>query len=126
MILQIEVMKLLKKYLSNKKIFVCKSKILKYELSKNKIRNKAWKARILYESINGIELNYNSKIKQRAIELKKYNIKEMDALHIAIAEWYNIDAFITTDRLLINAVQRAKLKIKVMNPIDFWEVLSDE
>ena len=90
------------------------------------MKNKAWKTRILYNSLNGIELKYNNKIRERAIELQKLHIKGMDSLHIAIAEWYNLDIFITTDRLLINAGKRAKLKLKIMNPIEFWEVLNNE
>ena len=43
----------------------------------------------------------------------------MDAYHIAYAESLNIDYLITTDRLLINASNRANLKIKVINPINF-------
>ena len=81
---------------------------------------------MLYNLLNAIELEYNDKIKERAIELREFNIKEIDSIHIAIAEWYNLDVFITTDKLLINAAKKANLKIKVMNPIDFWEVLNNE
>lgn len=55
----------------------------------------------------------------RDYEIRKYNIKDMDSLHIAYAESFNIDYFITTDKLLINASKRAGLKMKVMNPIEF-------
>lgn len=43
----------------------------------------------------------------------------MDAYHIAYAESSNIDYFITTDKLLINASSRANLNVKVINPISF-------
>ena len=43
----------------------------------------------------------------------------MDSLHLAFAESKDVDYFITTDRLLINASNRANLKIKVINPIEF-------
>ena len=62
---------------------------------------------------------YSKEIKQRSIQLRKYNIKDMDALHLAFAESKEIDYFITTDKLLINASKRANLKIKVINPIEF-------
>ena len=65
------------------------------------------------------QINYSQELKQRAIELKQFNIKDMDALHLAFAESSDIDYFITTDRLLINASKRANLKIKVINPIEF-------
>ena len=61
----------------------------------------------------------DDKIIKRAYEIRKYNIKDMDSLHIAYAESFNIDYFITTDKLLINASKRAGLKMKVINPIEF-------
>ena len=73
----------------------------------------------LYDAMELIEIYYSEKIKKRAIELRAYNIKDMDSLHLAFAESKNIDYFITTDRLLINVSKRANLKIKVINPIEF-------
>lgn len=107
-------------------VVIFKSQAIRYELSKNNIKNKSWKVRVFYELLSGEELKYNNRIKQRAIELRKFNIKDLDSIHLAIAEWYNLDVFITTDKQLINAAKRAKVGIKVMNPIEFWEVLKDE
>ncbi len=73
----------------------------------------------IYNKLNLTSIEFSDKIMERAYEIKKYNIKDMDALHIAYAESINIDYLITTDRLLINASNRATLKTKVMNPIDF-------
>lgn len=56
---------------------------------------------------------------QRAIELREYNIKNMDSLHLAFAESVPVDYFLTTDKLLINASKRANLKINVVNPVEF-------
>lgn len=50
----------------------------------------------------------------------------MDALHIAFAENSEIDYFVTTDRILSNTAARIKLKTKVLNPIEFLEVLENE
>ena len=72
----------------------------------------------IYDKLNLTNIEFSDKIMERAYEIKKYNIKDMDALHIAYAESINIDYLITTDRLLINASNRATLKTKVMNPID--------
>ena len=73
----------------------------------------------IYNKLNLTSIEFSDKIMERAYEIKKYNIKDMDALHIAYAESINIDYLIITDRLLINASNRATLKTKVMNPIDF-------
>lgn len=109
---------ILKKFI-NKELEIYKSKVIDFEISKIKDGNKRRQVEDLYDAMNLKEINYLSEIENRAIELKKYNIKDMDALHIAYAESINIDYLITTDRLLINAAKRANLNIKVINPIEF-------
>ena len=73
----------------------------------------------IYNKLNLTSIEFSDKIMERAYEIKKYNIKDMDSLHLAFAESKDVDYFITTDRLLINASKRANLKIKVINPIEF-------
>ncbi len=90
-------------------------------LEMNNIKDQIKRAKVLevYNKLNLTNIKFSEKIKQRAIELRQYNIKDMDSLHIAYAESLNLDYFITTDRLLINVSNRANLKIKVINPINF-------
>lgn len=90
-------------------------------LEMNNIKDQIKRAKVLevYNKLNLANIKFSEKIKQRAIELRQYNIKDMDSLHIAYAESLNLNYFITTDRLLINASNRANLKIKVINPINF-------
>lgn len=107
-----------KRYVS-KKIEIYKSIVIDLEISKIKSDSKRRQVEDLYDAMELAEIDYSNEIKKRAIELKQYNIKYMDALHLAFAESKNIDYFITTDRLLINASNRANLKIKVVNPIEF-------
>ncbi len=87
----------------------------------NNIKDKIKRAKVIqvYNKLNLINIPFSNSIVMRAIEIRKHNIKNMDSLHIAYAESSNIDYFITTDRLLINASNRAKLKLKVINPINF-------
>ena len=87
----------------------------------NNIKDQIKKAKVLevYNKLNLINIPFSNNIIKRASELRKYNIKNMDSLHIAYAESSNIDYFITTDRLLINASSRANLNVKVINPISF-------
>ena len=103
----------------NKEVEIYKSMAIDFEISKIKSDNKRRQVEDLYDAIESIEIAYSQKIKQRAIELREYNIKDMDSLHLAFAESEDVDYFITTDRLLINASKRANLKIKVINPIEF-------
>ena len=87
----------------------------------NNIKDQIKKAKVLevYNKLNLINIPFSNNIIKRASELRKYNIKNMDSLHIAYAESSNIDYFITTDKLLINASSRANLNVKVINPISF-------
>ena len=84
-----------------------------------KLDNKRRQVEDLYDAMELSQITYTPEIKQRALELKQFNIKDMDALHLSFAESTDIDYFITTDRLLINASKRANLRIKVINPIEF-------
>lgn len=103
----------------NKEVKIYKSMAIDFEISKIKSDNKRRQVEDLYDAMELIEIDYSEEIKQIAIELRQYNIKDMDSLHLAFAENNDIDYFITTDRLLINASKRANLKIKVINPIEF-------
>jgi len=103
----------------NKEVKIYKSMAIDFEISRIKVENKRRQVEDLYDAMDLTEIVYSKEINQRAVELTKYNIKSMDALHLAFAENKDIDFFITTDRLLINASKRANLKIKVINPIEF-------
>lgn len=103
----------------NKEVEIYKSMAIDFEISKIKSDNKRRQVEDLYDAMELTEIDYSEEIKQRAIELRQYNIKDMDSLHLAFAESKNVDYLITTDRLLINASKRANLKIKVINPIEF-------
>lgn len=104
---------------ANKEIEIYKSMAIEFELSKIKNDNKRRQVEDLLDSMDLIEIEYSQAIKNRAIELINYNIKDMDALHIAFAESRHIDYFITTDKLLINSSKRVKLNIKIINPVEF-------
>ena len=103
----------------NKEVEIYKSMAIDFEISKIKPDNKRRQVEDLYDAVELIEIDYSEEIKQIAIELRQYNIKDMDSLHLAFATSNDIDYFITTDRLLINASKRANLKIKVINTIEF-------
>ena len=103
----------------NKEVSIYKSMAIDFEISNIKMDNKRRQVEDLYDAMELLEINYTEEIKKRAMELRKYNIKDMDALHLAFAESKDIDYFITTDRLLIHFSKRTNLKIKVINPIEF-------
>lgn len=116
---EVEAIETIFKMYTNGEIEIYGSVAINFEISKIKFGNKRRQVEDLYDAMNLKEIPYSLLVRQRAIELKKYNIKDMDSLHIALAESIDIDYFITTDRLLINASKRANLKIKVINPVNF-------
>lgn len=109
---------ILEKYIK-KELDIYKSLAIDFEISKMKNNIKKIQVMVLYKTLNLAKIEYMVEVKQRALELKNYNIKDMDALHLAFAEKGDVDYFITTDKILINASKRANLKFKVMNPIEF-------
>ena len=109
---------ILRKY-ENGDLEVYTSKIVSFEMSKIKDQNKKRQVEDLYNSLALKTITYNQAVKQRAIEIESYNIKRMDALHMALAESIDIDYLITTDKLFINGAIRLNSKIKVISPIEF-------
>ena len=72
-------------------------------------------------------IEINEHIIGRARELEKRGVKPFDALHIASAEFEEVDVFLTTDKKLINSTRNADVTVKVLNPaIWFMEVLYNE
>ena len=102
------------------------SSLVELEMEDNKNPIKKEQVTLFYNSINNkASIPLSKAINERAKELlAKYNIKYKDALHIAYCETEKIDYILSTDKLFINASKRAKLDIKVINPIEFIEEVS--
>jgi len=103
----------------NNDLEIYTSEVIEFEISNISNLSKRRQIEDLYDMLSLINIESNESIKERAHELKKYNIKDMDALHISFAESGNIDYFITTDKFLINVSNRAKLSVKIIDPIKF-------
>lgn len=101
------------------KYLAYKSSAIDFELSKAQESYKKDQVLNLYNCLNMSIIETNKQVKLRAKELTTYNIKYMDALHIAHCELSNIDYMITTDRILINTVKKTNIKLKVINPVEF-------
>lgn len=101
------------------KIKIYKSRAIEYELSKISTGVKKKQVQYLYNELELEHISYTYELDKRVLDLEKYNIHYMDAYHIAYAESKNIDYLITVDKQLINGSKRAKLQVKVINPIEF-------
>lgn len=108
-----------------KKYVVYSSLIVEMEIERNKNTAKLSDVLVFYNSVKPNKIKFNMSVDARATELlEKYNIKYQDGLHIAYCELEGIDYLLSTDKLLINASNRANLNLKVVNPKDFIEEVS--
>lgn len=105
------------------KISLVSSEVLEFEASK--MANSTRKE-LTFEILNKMSefIRLNEKIIKEAEKFVKKNIKSLDALHLAVAEFSQVDFFCTCDlKLLKNAKKISTLKIKVVSPIELIEEL---
>jgi predicted nucleic acid-binding protein len=77
-----------------------------------------------YLRIAALRVLVDENIRNRAEQLEQEGVKAIDALHVACAEAFQSDYFITCDKRLINRCQN--LSITVINPNNFvFEVEND-
>ena len=117
--LEAQAIKMIINKFCNNEFMIYTSAALEFEMKSTKNVIKKEKVLEIYNKLKLTNIENSEKIIKRAYEIRKYNIKDMDALHIAYAESVNIDYLITTDRLLINASKKADVKVKLINPINF-------
>ena len=101
------------------------SDVLLDEIMETPDSDKREKVMLLYNAATE-HINFTDGIYARSKELESANIKSFDALHIASAESVEADVFLTTDRKLVKAAERADTHIPIRNPL-VWlaEVLYD-
>jgi len=96
--------------------------IIHYENNDNPFVDKK-KQIALWESKSASIVTFNHEIQLQAESIMKLGIKTKDSLHIACAISANADAFITTDRKLLNKHVNG---IIITNPMDFIRRYFDE
>jgi len=102
------------------------SDIIILEATKNPGAIKMQKVLRLHDGAT-IKTKYSAEIKLRAEQFRECGVKLFDSLHLASAEYAEVDVFLTTDKQLLNASLRSDIKIRVENPLNFYmEVLDHE
>ena len=100
------------------------SRAVEFELSKTKDISKKMNVLVFYDSVQKTLLDFHDNIEFLASDYESYNIRYMDALHIAYCDFNKMDYMLTTDKGLINAARRVQTLVKVINPLEFvMEVL---
>ena len=102
------------------------SEVVDLELAESSNREKLDKVRALC-SISKERLVVDEAAAEQAIEFQRCGIKEMDSLHLAVAEENEIDVLLTTDDAFLSAAKRINTNVIVANPV-VWlmEVLRHE
>jgi len=102
------------------------SEIIDLEFGRQTNLRRLKKVQALY-SVASRRLILTEQAQHRAEELQGHGIKVLDSLHLAVAEVFNIDVFLTTDDNLLRAADRILTSIIVANPVTWlMEVLRNE
>ncbi len=99
------------------------SEVLELEVSK---MTNGTRKELTFETLNKISefIRVNDEIIEEAEAFIQRNIKPLDALHLAVAEFAKVQFFCTSDmKLLKNARKIPTLKTKVVTPIELIEEL---
>ena len=100
-----------------RKVEVLGSDIINDELSQNPDNERREKVGLLI-SIASSHVSLTTAIERRSVELQKWGIAPLDALHLASAESARADCFLSTDDILLRKASRHRsdFKVKVENP----------
>lgn len=108
--------------IEKKEIGLVNSSVIEYENSKNPFfGRKIWISTYLSKAT--FYQNLNLQIKERAKEIEKLRISAIDSLHLASAEFANIDYFITCD---YDIIRKYRDNLKVIDPIDFVKIFKSK
>lgn len=89
-----------------------------YEIENILIQEKRRKVEMFLSLVHN-KVGSNPEIEKRAEHLIHRGLHTLDALHIASAEAGKADVFLTTDDQIIKKAKQLKLRIEIVNPVDW-------
>jgi predicted nucleic acid-binding protein len=95
------------------------SEVIDFELSAIKDEDKLLRIKQLY-SLAEKRLPLTEQAKIRAASLQGQGLSLFDSLHLASAENFHQDVFLTTDDKLLKKVEAIILSIRVANPVTWF------
>jgi predicted nucleic acid-binding protein len=95
------------------------SDVLLYEIMKNPNPYSRNKTLMLF-SIAKEKISLEKKIMERANEIRKYGVKDLDSLHFASAEHKNVDVLLSVDTDFIKHSKQIETKLTVDNPVNWY------
>jgi len=102
------------------------SGMIEYELSKLQDIDRLEKIQMLLVASRE-RLELTPQVEKLARSFVGHGLKPFDSLHLALAESYGVDVFLTTDDRLLRSARKLNLNIMVSNPVSWlMEVTTDE
>ena len=95
------------------------SEIIDFELSAIKDEDKFLRIKQLYSLAENI-LPLTDQAKTRSAALRRQGLALLDSLHLAVAETFQQDIFLTTDDKLLKKAKAITLDLKVANPVSWF------
>ena len=95
------------------------SEIIDYEISAIKDEDKSLRVKQLYSVAENL-LPMTDQVKTRAASLQGQGLALLDSLHLASAEMFHQDIFLTTDDKLLKRSKILALGIRVANPVTWF------
>lgn len=95
------------------------SKALDFEMAQCPDPIKLGKIRGLY-AIAQNRLSVTEAVEARSLELQRQGLALFDSLHVALAEAYQQDVFLTTDDKLCRTAAAITLRVRVVNPVAWF------
>ncbi len=104
---------------------LCGSQMLVKEIADTPDAFKRERLELMY-SLCSSEVEVTESIIERAYDIREYsNIRTKDSIHLACAEYANVDVLLTVDKKFMNNANRIPAKVKVMSPTEWLlEVIS--
>ena len=95
------------------------SDVLLYEIMKNPNPYNRNKTLMLF-SISKEKISLEKKIIERAKEIQKYGIKDLDSLHFASAEYRKVDVLLSVDADFIKHSKQIETNLIIDNPVNWY------
>jgi predicted nucleic acid-binding protein len=90
--------------------------IIDFELSQLNDKERFERVRFFYD-VARERLILSQIVEQRAKNLQRFGVKTFDSLHLALAEIYKADIFLTTDDRLLRIANKIDLSIIAANTV---------
>jgi predicted nucleic acid-binding protein len=94
------------------------SGVIDFELSQLQDKERLERVQTIYGAAKE-RLLLSQNVEQRAKYFRQLGMKVFDSLHLALAETYRADVFLSTDDRLLRTANKTDLSINAVNPVSW-------